>query len=232
MMKHILVNRNVAKQVSDILAKQIVDGDYKLGDYLPTEEVLCTTFNIGRSSVREALKSLESRGLVRKMQGRGVMVIDETIEATSGMLKMMLDYKNISLQDMVDFRIAMEIQLVELAAMKATEEDIAKMRDAIDMMRSEKLLFDDFARHDYLFHEAIAEASHNSISILIMKTLRPILYDQISYTIRHDFDLKRAVKFHEQIYEQVCNHQIKAAGRAMAEHLKETHRVINELNKR
>ena len=59
-----LANESVAKQVTDILTDLIVSGKIKLGEYLPTEEDLCREFGIGRSSVREAIKTLESRGMV------------------------------------------------------------------------------------------------------------------------------------------------------------------------
>ena len=66
-----LANESVAKQVTDILTDLIVSGKIKLGEYLPTEEDLCREFGIGRSSVREAIKTLESRGMVKKFTARG-----------------------------------------------------------------------------------------------------------------------------------------------------------------
>ncbi|MFI3318566.1 MAG: FadR/GntR family transcriptional regulator [Rikenellaceae bacterium] len=227
---HVIVNGSVAQQVTEILTRQLIEGKFKEGDFLPTEEELCHEFGIGRSSVREAIKTLESRGLVRKQQGKGVVVIDETIQATAEMLKITLDYKNISLKDMVDFRIAMEIKLAEMAAMNATDEDIASMRECLDLMKGgEEFSFKEFAQYDYQFHQSVANASRNSISILIMQTLRPILYDQISITVGPDFNPERAIQLHETIFNEIKNHHIKAAGQAMATHLNETHRIISEL---
>ncbi|KAA4074486.1 FadR family transcriptional regulator, partial [Bacteroides ovatus] len=73
-----LANDSVTKQVTDILSDLIVTGKIVEGDFLPTEEDLCHEFGIGRSSVREAIKTLESRGMVRKLHGKGVEVIDES----------------------------------------------------------------------------------------------------------------------------------------------------------
>lgn len=66
-----LANDSVTKQVTDILSDLIVTGKIVEGDFLPTEEDLCYEFGIGRSSVREAIKTLESRGMVRKLHGKG-----------------------------------------------------------------------------------------------------------------------------------------------------------------
>lgn len=229
--KHVIVNGSVAKQVTKILTDQIVEGKYAVGDYLPTEELLCGEFGIGRSSVREAIKTLESRGLVRKQQGKGVVVIDETIEATAELLNITLSYKKISLRDMVDFRESMEIQLAELAAVKCSDDDIDKMAECLYKMRQNIDSFEDFAHHDNLFHECVAEASGNTISTLMMKALRPLLYKQISHNIEQDFDTKRLFEIHNEIFEAIKSHHPKAAGRAMAEHMADTYRVIRESNR-
>ncbi|MFI3306828.1 MAG: GntR family transcriptional regulator [Rikenellaceae bacterium] len=95
--KPVIINGSVAVQIADILTRRIIDQSVVVGDFLPTEELLCEEFGVGRSSIREAIKTLESRGLVRKRQGRGAVVVDESIEATSRMLKLSLDYKKSSL---------------------------------------------------------------------------------------------------------------------------------------
>ncbi len=226
--KHIIVNGAVAKQVTNILTEQIISGKYSVGDYLPTEELLCGEFGIGRSSVREAIKTLESRGMVRKLQGKGIIVIDETIDATAELLNITLNYKKISLGDMVDFREAMEVRLAELAAVKGDKEAIAVIDECLENMRRNKDSFEDFAHYDHLFHNAIAVASGNNISAIIMKSLSPLLQKQITHNISNDFNAQAVLDIHKVIFDAIKSRQPKAAGRAMAEHLKETHRVIRE----
>lgn len=226
--KHVIVNGSVAKQVTKILTDQIIARKYQVGDYLPTEEVLCGEFNIGRSSVREAIKTLESRGLVRKLQGKGIVVIDQTIEAAAEQIKIALEYKNISIKDMIDFREAMEIKLAELAAVKCTNDDISEMFECLEKMNSVSDSYEEFAHYDYLFHESIAKASGNTISTLIMKALKPLLHRQISHNIKQYFSPKQVLDYHHKIFNEIKNHHAKSAGQAMAEHLKETHRVVRE----
>ncbi|MFR9582290.1 MAG: FadR/GntR family transcriptional regulator [Rikenellaceae bacterium] len=228
--KHIIVNGSVAKQVTKILTDQIIDGKYSVGDYLPTEELLCAEFGIGRSSVREAVKTMESQGLVRKLQGKGIVVIDETIEATAELLNITLNYKRISLQDMVDFREAMEIRLAGLAAVKSSADDIKRIDECLESMRKNKDSYEDFAHYDHLFHEAIAEASGSSISALIMRALRPLLQKQIAHNIQKDFNPQEVIDIHSEILAKIKAHQAKAAGSAMADHLTETHRVLRMIN--
>ncbi len=226
--KHVIVNGSVAQQVTAIMTQQIISGKFKVGDYLPTEEELCAEFGIGRSSVREAIKTLESRGLVRKLQGKGVVVIDESVEATSRMLRIALEFKNTSIKDLMDFRVAMELKGVELAAMNATAEDIAQMQKYVDLMKSDVYSSDVFAHADYKFHEAIAQASGNSVTTIIIKALQPILYNQIVYTLNPNFNSELSMHLHERILDAIVKRQPKRAVIEMLEHLSETQRIIAE----
>lgn len=228
--EYLLKNGSVAKQVADILTSQIVKGEFAEGDFLPTEEVLCSDFGIGRSSVREAIKTLESRGLVRKIQGRGVEVIDESIEATSEMLSICLSYRKATLKDLMDFRVSLEMQNVELAARNATDEDIEHMAEIIEKMNGESGDMDDFAAYDFEFHEAIAKASGNRMSLIIVGALKPILYKQIVYTIDPNFNPEKSNHFHEHIFEAIRDRKPETAIKAMHAHLFETQRIITELD--
>ncbi len=228
--KHVIKNREVSKQITDIICDRIVNGIYAIGELIPTEEALCNEFGIGRSSVREAIKTLESRGMVRKIQGKGVVVIDECIEATSDLLRIALAYQKTSLRDLMNFRVAIELTTVELAAKNATEEDLRSMREHIDSMLQQDYQLDDFAQHDYLFHEAIAKASGNSVVLLIIKTLRPLLYNQIVYTLDPNFNPELATNFHEAIYRAIEAKHPEVAVAAMRSHLSETQCIINKLD--
>ncbi len=228
--EYLILNGSVAKQVADILTNQIIDGNYVEGDFLPTEEELCSDFGIGRSSVREAIKTLESRGLVRKIQGRGVEVINESIKATSRMLSISLACSKTTLKDLMDFRVALEMKNVELAATNATAENVAELEEILERMKGDTLNMDDFATHDYMFHEAIARASGNGVSLIMVKALKPLLYKQIVYTIDPNFNPEKSNHFHEHIFEAIRDCQPKRAIRAMHEHLFETQRIITKLS--
>ncbi len=227
--QHVITNGSVAKQVANILTQQIIDDEFHVGDYLPTEEELCATFGIGRSSVREAIKTLESRGLVRKLQGKGVVVVDESVEATAEMLRIGLEFHKTSLRDLMDFRVALETKMTQLAAMRATDEDIEEIQKYVTLMKGSNPSMEEFAEYDYLFHESVANASGNSVVILMIKTLRPLLYNQIIYTLNPNFDPNFSMHLHEKIFEAIKAKQPRRAIRAMVEHLSETQRIIADL---
>lgn len=224
-----LANDSVAKQVTDILSDLIVSGKVKIGEYLPTEEDLCKEFGIGRSSVREAIKTLESRGMVRKLHGKGVVVIDESTQATTKLLQISLKLKKTTMRDILEFRKSIEIKMTELAAMRATEEQIKVISDNLEKMRNEEYKLETFAEYDYGFHKSIADASGNSIFSLMMETMRPMLYNHIIYTLNPDFNPEHSSHFHETILNNIINRDPVAAEEAMKAHLAGTKSIIDEL---
>ena len=226
-----LANDSVAKQVTDILTDLIVTGKIKQGDYLPTEEDLCREFGIGRSYVREAIKTLESRGMVRKFHGKGVVVIDESAQATAKLLPIALKLKKTTMKDILEFRNSIEIKMTELAASRATEEQIKVISDNLEKMRNEEYKLGTFAEYDYNFHKSVADASGNSIFSLMMETMRPMLYNHIIYTLNPEFNPENCNHFHETILNTIISKDPVAASEAMKSHLAGTKSVMDELER-
>ena len=226
-----LANDSVAKQVTDILTDLIVTGKIKQGDYLPTEEDLCREFGIGRSSVREAIKTLESRGMVRKFHGKGVVVIEESAQATAKLLPIALKLKKTTMKDILEFRNSIEIKMTELAASRATEEQIKVISDNLEKMRNEEYKLETFAEYDYNFHKSVADASGNSIFSLMMETMRPMLYNHIIYTLNPEFNPENCNHFHETILNTIISKDPVAASEAMKSHLAGTKSVMDELER-
>ena len=224
-----MANESVAKQVTDILTDLIVSGKIKLGEYLPTEEDLCREFGIGRSSVREAIKTLESRGMVKKFHGKGMVVIDESAAATAKLLQISLKMKKTTMKDIMEFRNSIEIKMTELAAKRATDEQIQIISGHLEKMKNEEYKLDTFAEFDYMFHKSIADASGNIVFSLMMETIRPMLYSHIIYTLNPNFNPELSNHFHETILEAIKAKDPNAASAAMAAHLVGTKSIIDEL---
>lgn len=224
-----LANESVAKQVRDILTDLIVSGKIKLGEYLPTEEDLCREFGIGRSSVREAIKTLESRGMVKKFHGKGMVVIDESAAATAKLLQISLKMKKTTMKDIMEFRNSIEIKMTELAAKRATDEQIQIISGHLEKMKNEEYKLDTFAEFDYNFHKSIADASGNSVFSLMMETMRPMLYNHIIYTLNPTFNPEHSNHYHEKILQTIRDRNPEEAVEAMRLHLTGTERIIEEL---
>ena len=217
-----LASESITKQVLNYLTYKIINNDFKIGEYLPTEEALCKDLQIGRSSVREAIKVLETRGLVKKLRGKGVIVIDDSISAASEMLRIVLAQKKATISNLLEFRNAMEVKMAGLAAVHATQEDLDNLEYHLNLMKDKEYSVEAFAKYDYDFHKAIASATRNNIFVLMMETMQSMLYDQIAYTLDSNFNPELSMHYYESIFEAIKSGDPKIAKKAMTEHLSGT----------
>lgn len=223
-----LASESITKQVLNILTYKIINNDYMIGEYLPTEEALCKELQIGRSSVREAIKVLETRGLVKKLRGKGVIVIDDSISAASEMLRIVLAQKKATIANLLEFRNAMEVKMAGLAAVHATKADLENLERHLNLMKENVYSVELFAKYDFDFHKAIALATRNNIFVLFMETMHSMLYDQIAYALDSEFNPELSRHYHESIFEAIKSGDPTMAKKAMTEHLSGTKLSIGE----
>jgi GntR family transcriptional regulator, transcriptional repressor for pyruvate dehydrogenase complex len=222
----ILLKTKKIEQVTDILKDFILKGNYKNGDYIPTEMELCKQIGIGRSTLREAIKMLESQGFVYKNHGVGVMVVDESIRATTDMFHLMLIRKGFTLDELFDVRYCNEIRTSELAALNATSENIEEMEKFLQIMRNKSSTNEEYLNADVEFHLAIAKSSQNKIFTMILKIIRPLIEGMIQETLKYNHRPEYSLKFHEKIFTSIKNRDPKLSALAMKKHLEGTKSMI------
>lgn len=166
----------------------ILDGTYKVGDYLPSERALVEQFQVGRSSVREALRILESLGMVRTSPGnrKGVEVTDSMASSMSRLLNGALRLHSVPLVDLVEYRMMIGSTGNFLAAHSRQEEHLEAMRDAIQDMEKYRDTPEKFALADVAFHSAIQEASGNSLMRMINSVIETAVIDLLHETVSDD----------------------------------------------
>src|SRR5579859_2822002 len=125
----------VFEQVAVQIESRILRGELRSGDRLPTERELAEQFHVSRTAVREAMKSLAQKGLVDMKPGRGTLVIDGTSQAMKHSLNLMLKVGDSGLtENLVEVRSILEPEIAALAALRATEEHILALHDAVAIM--------------------------------------------------------------------------------------------------
>src|SRR4051794_36951465 len=145
-----------ASVVVEELAEAIVSGSLAEGDVLPTEPVLCEQFGFSRTVIREALKMLEERGLVRVEQGRGTTVqprdgwnlLDPTVLA----IALAHDDDMSLLENLVAVRAVLEREMAVAAASRLAPEELAALAENIAGMRASYDTYEEFRAHDLAFH--------------------------------------------------------------------------------
>lgn len=210
--------------VSDEILRLIRSGELQPGARLPSEPQLIKMTGVSRSSVREAIRSLETMGLIEIRRGNGTYVreIDPSRHIDAQMLLMLADRK--VLEDLVEVRLTLEPLIARLAAERATEADVRALGDALDGMRQART-HDDWRPPHLAFHQALATATHNIILTKIWGLVTMFLKD--SPLVVGVLAPSRP-HVHDGLYEAIAAHDVERAEAAMTEHIQDMTRVLSE----
>ncbi|MWA13755.1 FadR/GntR family transcriptional regulator [Streptomyces sp. BA2] len=161
----------LVEQATKRLREQITGGQWPIGSKLPGETTLAKELGIGRSTVREALRSLAGAGLVKARQGAGVFVI-----ATEPVADWPTRLRRAAVSDVYEVRMLVEVQAARLAAMRRTDEDITAMRDALEGRRATAAASDAaFIDADIALHAAVVAAARNPVLTDLFAEFAPVL---------------------------------------------------------
>jgi DNA-binding FadR family transcriptional regulator len=203
----------------EILAR-IGQGTYRAGGKLPPEREMAIELNVSRITLRQAIASLRSLGIIESRHGSGNYVRTLTRNKLPAALKReMLGFGSEGLADIVEARTGLEALTVKLAARHRRREDIAALRrDLEDMHRHQ----DDLARFlpaDMHFHRTLAVASRNRILAMLMASIAEQQRYSMLLTAYGKGEQRVTVRDHERILEAVGSGDEAAALRAMHVHL-------------
>lgn len=152
---------SLADQVSQQLQSDILNHRLSIGERLPTEPKLMARFNVGRSTVREAVKVLVNLGLIEVKQGRGTTVINDSLPDQT----MSTTLKKASVIEVCEARKAIETGIVYLTCHNRNATDLKAMTYYLEIRVAAAKLrsLDSYQHADEQFHEAIAKATHNLV---------------------------------------------------------------------
>jgi len=216
-------NTSRVDKITSDLQDQILRRELPAGQKLPSERSLCSLFGVGRTTIREALKSLVVRGLVVR-QGRGAIVADpENISPpVADLAELALQ---VSIRQLYEVRKLIEVQTAGWAAQRAIPDDIERIRRAIepDVIHSGGP-----AKPNRSFHDALVRAAHNPALEQIYESGRGLFFRLPFYWKHFDEAEVRAVRarrhelarrWHSHILEAVTQHDVAEAKGAMFQHL-------------
>jgi len=179
----------VVTRISDEIAHQIeariLEGSLKAGDSLPPERQFAEEFGVSRSSLREAIQKLESRGLLTSRQGGGTYVTDSFhsgfVDPWIGAIG---NHPSLA-PELFEFRSMIEAQAAAWAAQRATDADLAHLNSVFMQLDAAYRTSDRAAQvqADVAFHQAIADAAHNVLVSQLTASLIKILHEQVAATI-------------------------------------------------
>ncbi|MBA2443596.1 MAG: FadR family transcriptional regulator [Rubrobacter sp.] len=191
------------------------------GTRLPSERKLCERFGAGRSSVREALRTLSSQGLIQIQMGRGSFVADFSAPEAESPLVFWEHNHDMPLSGLLEVRLAIEPQIAALAARRASEEEIEQLRVTLDNLQAhieaDGLGGRVFA--DIAFHDCLVRASDNSLYLSIYRGIEPMLFDVRRMGLHSIERSARVLGMHKDICRAVESRDPDAAAYAMWDHL-------------
>jgi GntR family transcriptional repressor for pyruvate dehydrogenase complex len=212
----------LSEQVAMQLASELTGGRWKPGEKLPSEAELCKAFNVGRSTLREALKSLAFIGLIRMRAGGGSYVSEQPSKYLDGPLfaKGVLNTEK-DITDLSDARILLETEVAGLCAQRATDQDLAALHDILKQMKTAiEQGGDGFRQLDLGFHLAIAMGSKNQVLSEMLRHIREALQELITKSLLLPAGTDMAYKQHREIFEALKQRSPARARKAMRSHLR------------
>ena len=220
----------VFEQIAEQIEKRILDGELKSGDRLPTERDLAEQFHASRTAVREAMKILAQRGLIEMRPGRGTIVIDGVHEAMQNSIGLVMKLKLGEVggsDNLVEVREILETEIAALAAARASEKEIAAMREAIKMMDASLSDADNYIAADNRFHEALAQATQNTLILILVKSIVNPLSEQRKQIFAVEGGPQRGQVHHKRILESIVKRDPEAARAAMRSHLRQVREDVS-----
>ncbi|HEY0255551.1 MAG TPA: FCD domain-containing protein [Kofleriaceae bacterium] len=205
------------------LREAIIGGELAVDEPLPSEKQLCEQLNVGRSTVREAIRILQAQGLVSG--GDTVSTsrprVSSTLAASSAAATMenVLRLGQVPLADLIELRVVIEGAIVEAAAVAETR-DLVPAREAVAAMVAARGDIEAFRAADLQFHRALANAAGNAAFGLVMGVLRDAVSAHLGETLRKVPNAtKRLLREHEAILDAVERRHPKRARQLIGEHI-------------
>lgn len=215
------------KKISDQIYEQIRDMIYR-GEFLPgqklmAEREMASLFKVGRPTLRTAIQKLIDQGLVVAKRGVGTFVIDEDSRRENKSLLQMLNIEDFTISEFQEVRMALELKSAELAALRATEDDLKIIMKSIDRFRRERINGVVSMGSDISFHMNIAYAGKNMFQIKLMKSFYDVQYSvmDIAYNkLFHSMNIEDLIfDQHIKIAGAIKRHDSSLARESMEEHI-------------
>jgi GntR family transcriptional repressor for pyruvate dehydrogenase complex len=214
-------NKRAFEEIADQIRGLIYSGTFKPGDKLPPERELATQFRAGRMVVREALRTLEQSGLVCVKQGSsgGAYIKRADPEVITRSISDMIKVGGVSLKELTEARLGIELVVLEFAFDRITEEDLNSLNE--NLVTTEKHVRQGVRplEENLNFHLLLAGFSRNRLFMMITESIMNstrIFLESIKPDTKY---LEKILNYHQAIYRALKDKDLRAAKAAMEEHL-------------
>jgi len=221
----------ISQIVAAEIVREIVERDLREGDRLPTEAEMLQEFDVGRASIREALRILEGFGLISVRQGQnGGPVVAALRPGDLGRtLSFYFHMTGATWGDLIEARLFIEPLMARLAAERQDPELIQQLREVTEAEQNAPLDDPDYVRYADDFHYVVTGMSGNKVLDIIGRALRSLFQERVRHgAVLPAESRPRTRRVHRQISEAILSGNGKRAAKLMEEHLRELAEATKE----
>ena len=204
----------------------IENGQYQVGDRLPTEREMVKTIGVSRSSLRESLKGLKSLGILQSRQGSGIYLS----AVPSAMVSSVLVIQKEKIMEMLQIREALEMKAFDLIPESKLPELAKKLKAELDYLETRPQNTEEFKNHDIRFHGLIRAASENELLCSICDDVTNVFFDDRNILMKDAKMFKRSFDDHLSIYQGIFEGDREKAKSAARTHVEKTCRLMEIAN--
>jgi len=230
-MLRVIKKTRIHEEVVTQIHELIRGGRLKAGDQLPSERELAETFQVSRASVREALRALETHGLIISRTGMGNFIADLPVESLVAPLAKLLTEEKNALADIFELRKLIEPQIASMAAERATVKDIERMKRLLDKQSEQVQRGATGVDADTEFHFAIGQATQNHAIEKLVSGLLDVLSHSREESLQTSGRRQASIDCHLAIVAAIEKHDQAKAWEAMRYHIEQVEQNVLLLKK-
>ncbi len=191
------------------------------GDQLPPERELAEVFSVSRSSVREALRSLETQGYLESRQGDGTYIARQPVESLVNPLATVIFSEKDGQMELFEMRRLIEPQLAYLAAERATPEEIIMLGKALELQEKAFAAGESGTEVDKTFHYILAKAAKNKVILRIVDNIMDLLAESRDKYLQVEGRAEKSLARHREMLNAIRAGDKELAAQVMQEHLED-----------
>jgi DNA-binding FadR family transcriptional regulator len=209
----------IAEEVADRIRVLMLDGTFPAGEPLPSERHLAERFGVSRGSIRDALRTLETIGLLETRHGQGTFPHELSVDRLVAPLASVMAYRSDLQDELLDVRRMFEPAVARAAALRATDEDLADLQRILETQRQKLKTGQSAIVEDTAFHAILARSTRNRVVMSIMATLNDLLVESRTQSLQQKGRPARSVDGHESVVAALRRRDPEGASQAMYNHI-------------
>jgi DNA-binding FadR family transcriptional regulator len=223
-------SKRTFEEVSDSIKELILNGTLKVGDRLPSETELAQQFNVGRQTIREALRLMELSGFItiQRGGGGGSIIKDTMLRRIGDLFADAFRMRRVTLEGLTQARLEIERVVLEHVLANADQADLNLLRENVTQAQATIDAGRMASDHNFDFHILLAKASKNEVFAIVVESIMSVHMELLS-RVGADLEISRnVVRAHRALLQAIEDHDRPQALRLLEEHVLDVKRRLQE----